>query len=58
MEINHNVLIPDILNVSMQYLTCILIIIYRTVNQPKNMSLILKKFGSLCDSFHSAHIRL
>jgi hypothetical protein len=45
--LHHNVLVLHIMAGSMEYITCILIIIYRTINHPKNMSLILKKFGFL-----------
>jgi hypothetical protein len=45
--IHHNLLIPDMLNTSMEYISFILIIVFHTANHPKNMSLILKRFGSL-----------
>jgi 7tm Chemosensory receptor. len=45
--VHHSFLVPDILNTSTEYVACIVLIILRTAYHPKNMSLILKKFGSL-----------
>jgi hypothetical protein len=42
--VHHNVLTLDILDSSTGYVSCILIIIYHTINHLKNLSLILKKF--------------
>ena len=46
-HVHHNILVTDTLNMSMEYMAGIFLIIFRTINHPKNMSLILKKFGSL-----------
>ena len=45
--VHHNILVTDILNTSMEYMAGIFLIIFRTIKHPENMSLILKKFGSL-----------
>lgn len=45
--VHHNILVPDTLNISVEYMAGIFLTIFRTVKHPKNMSLILMKFGSL-----------
>ena len=45
--VHHSILVTDTLTTSMEYMACIFLIIFRTINHPKNMSLIFKKFGSL-----------
>jgi hypothetical protein len=45
--VHHNMFVPDILETSTVYTACIFLIIFRTINNPKYMSSILKEFGSL-----------
>jgi len=47
--VHHNIFVTDILDTTVAYMACIFIIIFRTINHPKKLSLILKKFGSLND---------
>jgi hypothetical protein len=45
--VHHNIFVLHIVNTSVEHISCILIIIFRTFNHPKNMSLIFTKFDSI-----------
>lgn len=45
--VHHNLLVTDILTTSMEYTSGIVLILFRAVNHPKNVSLLFKKFSLL-----------
>jgi hypothetical protein len=53
--VEHTMLFTDIMNTTMQYMTCIVLTIFRAVTHQKNMSLIVRKFSLLNERVASYH---
>ncbi|KDR24258.1 putative gustatory receptor 28b [Zootermopsis nevadensis] len=49
--VHHNLLVTDFLNTSIEYIGCVILIIIRSINHQRNISLILKKFTLLNERF-------